>query len=66
MCFPFPGLLRHVIKPTVFDLLPLNYKPCRKGVQVDVNASEIYFRVREPGRESKEGKRLSAAAPLTK
>lgn len=24
MCFPFPGLLRHVIKHILFDSLPVN------------------------------------------
>lgn len=41
MCFPFPGLLRHVIKHILFDLLPVNHRAHRNGVKGDVNESDI-------------------------
>lgn len=41
MCFPFPGLLRHVIKHILFDLFPVNQRAHRNGVKGDVNESDI-------------------------
>lgn len=53
MCFPFPGLLRYVIKHTLFDFffsLPLNRSGCGNAVRSDVK--NLIFRSKQVKRQS--------------
>lgn len=64
MCFPFPGLLRHVIKHTLFDffffsLPPLNRSGCGNGVRGDVKEFDILERVKAGKKADRPGERIS-------